>query len=266
MGVDDFRSDATSAAMARSRPRFAPAISISTDTACGLTFRQSPLFHIDEIFGLIEELRKLTDLKKTIDNSNTSTVSDIMAFDAQRNTLEERVLCLQYTFSTTRGLGFGDIFLDTCCIAASIYMSLTFRKFSKTFPNLRTLKQDLMATILKAEALYASLPDLPDSDFPYAESLLWVLFVGGSLALNESETAWFANRLTLVVPWTQVRSWEEAEACLKGILWVDKLRNEACIQLWNEVEHILGFNSRKVRTMEDGIIESSIPLDSVLFD
>ena len=65
--------------------------------------------------------------------------------------------------------------------------------------------------------------------------------MGGSLALNPSETTWFANRLALVVPWTQVRIWEEVETCLKGVLWVDKMRNEACVSLWDETENILGF-------------------------
>lgn len=185
---DDPRADVTCARMARSRPGFAPALSTSSNAVCGLAFRQSPLFHMEEIFGLIEELRKLTDLKTSVDNSNTSTVSDIMAFDAPRNALGERVLCLQYSFSTTSGLGFGEIFLDACCIAASIYMSLTFRNFGAKFPNLFASKQDLMATVLRAEILLASLADLPGSDFPCAESLLWVLFIGGLLALDASET------------------------------------------------------------------------------
>jgi hypothetical protein len=179
----------TSANLTRSKPRFAPAIKNSkNETLTDLTTTQSPLFHIGEIFGLIDELRKLTDLKADLDCSSTSTVRDIMAFDAQRNALEERVLCLQYTYSTVRGLGFGDIFLDACCTAASIFMSLAFRNFRPDLPNLCTSKQDLMAIILKAESLYASLTDLPDSDFPYAESLLWVLFIGGILALDASET------------------------------------------------------------------------------
>jgi hypothetical protein len=250
--TDDARSDVTSSRIARSKPRFAPTTSLSPDLTCSLAAVLPPILHIEEIFGLIAELRKLTDLKQLLDNSDTSTIADIMAFDTQRNTLEERVLSLQYTFSTTKGLGFGDIFLDACCIATSIYMSLAFRNFHATLPNLCASKHDLMAAILKAETLYASLSDLPESDFPYAESLLWVLFVGGNLALEPSETMWFANRLALVVPWTQVRSWEEAETCLKGVLWVDKLRNEACASLWNETEDILGFKyTGKVQTVED---------------
>ena len=238
----------TSANLVRSKPRFAQ-LKDNKDEASEALNQQSSPFHVREIFGFIEELRKLTEVKKAIESSNISTIQDIMRFDAQRNALEERVINIQDAFSTTRSLGFRDIFLDACCIAASMYMCLAFRNFRPNFPNIRTSKQDLMATILKAEALYASLPSLPDSDFPYAEKLLWVLFIGGILALDASETTWFANRLTMVVPWTQVRSWEEAEACLNSVLWVDKLRNAACMSLWNEVETFLGFKAGKVQAM-----------------
>lgn len=144
-------------------------------------------------------------------------------------------------------------------------MRLAFRNFGPNFSNLRALKEELMTAILKAEALYASLSDLPESGFPYAEILVWVLFIGGILALDASEKTWFANRLTLVVPWTQVRSWEEAEICLNRMLWVDKLSSNACYSLWSEVESILGFKSEKVVTMGDDIVESSIPLICVPF-
>lgn len=263
--TDDSRADTTSATLARSRPRFPLAITNTSDPGSKLVPNQSPPFNIGEVFGLIDELRNLTDLKKIIDSNDNSTIPDILAFDAQRNALEEKVLCLQFSFSTRHDLGFGDIFLDACCIAASIYMNIALRNFRPYFPNLRTLKQDLTTAILKAEALYASLADLPESGFPYAESLVWVLFIGGSLASDASETTWFANRMALVVPWTQVRSWDEAETCLKRMLWVDKLRNDACNSLWSEVERTLGFNSEKILAMGDDIVESSVPLESEVY-
>jgi hypothetical protein len=213
----------------------------STNSACHLAAVLPPISHIGEIFSLIDDMRKLTELKDALDKSTTSTLEDLMAFDTQRNTLEGQIISLQYTFSKTPGLGFGDIFLDACCIAASIFMSLAFRRFTPSFPSLLTSKHNLIAAILKAEALFASLSDLPESGFPFAAILMWVLVIGGSLALEQSETTWFANRLALVVPWTQVRCWEEADVCLKGVLWVDRLRNEACMKVWNEMEDILGF-------------------------
>ena len=243
--------------MTHSKPRFTPLINSSNDIPSELATEPFTPFYTSEIFGFIEELRKLTELKKAIDGSNVTTIEELMGFDAQRNALEERLLSRQYTLSTPNGLGFRDIFLDACCIAASIYMCLTFRNFTPNFPNLRTSKENLMATILKAEALFASLPSLPATDLPYAEKLLWVLSIGGSLALDEAETTWFSNRLTMVVPWTQVRSWEEAEACLQSVLWVDKLRNAACISIWNEVEGILGFKSGKLQAMEDDFMDLS---------
>ena len=58
---------------------------------------------------------------------------------------------------------------------------------------MRTLKHDLMAAVEKTEVLYGSLQEIPDSETPYAEILFWALFVGGSLALEPSETTWFAE-------------------------------------------------------------------------
>ena len=108
------------------------------DLSCGLAAILPPILHIEEIFGLIAELRKLTDIKTSLDHSHTSTIADVVAFDTQRNSLEgaNSFPFNTFPFSTTKGLGFGDIFLDACCIATSIYMSLAFRNFRPTLPNL----------------------------------------------------------------------------------------------------------------------------------
>ena len=58
------------------------------------------------------------------------------------------------------------------------------------------------------------------------------------MSLNDEEKTWFAQRIAMVLPWTLIRSWEEAEACLKRVLWTDKLNSATCISLWYEVEVI----------------------------
>jgi hypothetical protein len=200
----------------------------------------------EDIFSLIEELRQLTALKAAIEANASVTIDDIMAFDKRRNMLEERILCLQHILLTTTRIDFNSQLLEICCLAASIYIILAFRNFRSEFSILRTLKEDLMTSVLKIEAVFVTLQGMPDEELPCAELLVWALFIGGSLALDTAEKTWFADRISLVIPWAQVASWEEAEACLGRLLWIDKLNNAACRLLWDEVEGILTLNLGKV--------------------
>ena len=197
----------------------------------------------EEVFGLIENLRYLAALKTTLDNNQTATLTKVQNFDAQRHALEEQILTLRQTFRAMPSLGFTDQFLDICCIAASIYMSVCFRNFDHEYSALCALKHDIIAAIENVEVLYGELKAIPDSETPYAEILLWAFFVGGSLALEPSETTWFASRVVEVLPWTPVANWLEAEACFQRMLWVDKMLNPACAALWAEVQERCSLSS-----------------------
>lgn len=97
-----------------------------------------------------------------------------------------------------------------------------------------------MATVEKVEVLYGQLPEVPDSETPYADVLLWVLFVGGSLVLNDVEKTWFVDRIAQILPWTSASCWADTEDCLKRTLWVDKLRSPICLSLWEEAQRKTG--------------------------
>jgi len=97
-----------------------------------------------------------------------------------------------------------------------------------------------MATVEKLTVLYGQLTEVPDSETPYAEVLLWVLFVGGSLALDNVERTWFVDLIAQILPWTSAASWEDTEDCLKRMLWVDKLRSPICLSIWEEAQRKTG--------------------------
>ena len=64
--------------------------------------------------------------------------------------------------------------------------------------------------------------------------------------MDAAEKTWFAQRILFILPWTPAASWQQVEGCLKRILWVDKLRNNACRALWDEVERLLGFDTTRL--------------------
>jgi hypothetical protein len=206
------------------------------------------------ITKLVERLRSLTRMKSLIDTDSTTTISTIIAFDTERYFVEERIIHLQGLFSTTSSTGFREQFLATWCIAISIYVCVCFRNFHPRFPILGTLKRDLMGAIEKMEYAYGCLKEIPGSNTPYAETLLWALFIGGTLALDESETTWFAHRIIEVIPWTPVTSFADLDACFKRILWYEKLHNTAFLSLWNKVAATLGLENVKDEKKKSAVV------------
>ena len=225
-------------------PRFSFTLSESSDFSHPRSFdAETSKAYQQDTLNIIEELRQLTISKQLIEDSTEASVSDIIAFDSRRNTLEERMLCSQHAFSILPFIRFGDHFLEICSIASTIYSCLTFRKFRLDFPLLKTLKQDLVTSIEKAETFYYGTPEDPiplGDETPYTEMLLWVMFIGGLLTSDAEERTWFAHRIAKVLPWTWVRCWDDAEKCLKKVLWTDALCNSTCDRLWSEASSIAG--------------------------
>jgi hypothetical protein len=63
---------------------------------------------------------------------------------------------------------------------------------------------------------------------------LWVLFLGGVVVAGTRDQAWFVARLAKAIMEWQICRWEDAESSLREFLWVDRVHENSCRDLWDE--------------------------------
>lgn len=87
--------------------------------------------------------------------------------------------------------------------------------------------------VLQQFKSYIELIDVPSDEIKAL--VLWTLFLGGIAVAGTKERTWFVARL---VKWTmkwKIRTWQEAELILIDFLWVEKIHQRPCKELWEEV-------------------------------
>ena len=66
--------------------------------------------------------------------------------------------------------------------------------------------------------------------------LLWALFIGGILSLDEEDENWFAQRIARHVSAAGITNWAQMQGWLHEICWLDRLYTPTCRSLWKRVE------------------------------
>jgi hypothetical protein len=67
----------------------------------------------------------------------------------------------------------------------------------------------------------------------YAPLLLWLLFMGG-ITSKSLDRVWFMAHLIRVLP--KDSTWQNMKGVLKKVLWIEKLHDAPCYDLWKEIE------------------------------
>ena len=63
---------------------------------------------------------------------------------------------------------------------------------------------------------------------------LWVLFLGGVIAAGIKDRVWFVARIAKAIMKWQICCWEDAESSLREFLWVNRIHETSCRDLWDE--------------------------------
>ncbi|KAJ5247903.1 hypothetical protein N7468_002886 [Penicillium chermesinum] len=65
--------------------------------------------------------------------------------------------------------------------------------------------------------------------------LIWILTVGGIVAVDTEKRPWFVARLGDIVESCSVREWEQFKRILRRMLWLGSACDAAAYSLWVEV-------------------------------
>ncbi|KAG7001454.1 hypothetical protein G7Y79_00031g065690 [Physcia stellaris] len=184
----------------------------------------------DPLIPIYQRLRFLSSHRSKCDlwSFSAETYGDLRSF------VEESLKTLS-TVSFHPAISVADnVFtLETHRLAALIYFNLVVLGHPRLSSFLQCLKDRLITLVQSAEG---PLPGLK----PRRRSALWVCFMGGLLSRNISEEVWFAEEIACTMGKTGCESWEDVEASLKEICWVDWLMDTEGIgkSLWQKVVDI----------------------------
>lgn len=163
---------------------------------------------------------------------------DGVTIDRSAASLQYHVLVFQAAGSRS-SQNDNDIMHEICCLGALIYLE-TFDDF------LRLQAGRLRASSLLHGALIQKLKstlDMVDTTniAPSRALTLWILFLGGAVCAGTKDRVWFVARLVkTIMKLQQLLSWEDAKSSLVKFLWVDRIHEHSCKDLWDEVQITLG--------------------------
>lgn len=162
----------------------------------------------------------------------TFTEMDYMRFCKMRAQLQHRLLYLRLDKAASE-MNDLDFHLDICRIAALIYIPRALGGFMPPVTVLQSLKLQLMTAFKEKEK-----NQIGDTEGRQPGMLVWALFMGGILLLDQGEEEWFAQRIAQRIQNTGIASWAQMESYLKKVCWRDWLHTPSCKKLWSRIESI----------------------------
>jgi hypothetical protein len=153
---------------------------------------------------------------------------DITYFDDQRASIEYRILVMPGEEDKQQGVAKAGNIQEPCRLAALIYTNMVFRTVQPSAAIHTALTSRLRTTLMQTDFMscWGNL----------SEMLLWVLFMGGAVALQGRIRSWFVSVLTIACSHLKIQSWYDVKEILLKYLWSDRIWEERCKYLWIEVE------------------------------
>lgn len=192
------------------------------------------------MIAILHDIRYLSN--SLVAWNRSSSMNDLMCFYDQRSALEFSLtsLLIRKSKEFMRQI---DYVLESYRIAALIYVKYVMYNAAPFCPAVQKLKTQLINIIVEAD------DKLVDNERRLQHSsVIWILFIGGIVHLDDDEKEFFAQAIARTMKgwWSHpgAKTWEVIEACLKEIAWVGRLRTGKCILLWRRVEGLSDQNSR----------------------
>lgn len=176
----------------------------------------------DDLIGILYELQQLTSI---INNETVGflKISQIMG------PIQYRLLSFQSADSESSQ---NAVLREVCCIGASVHLKIVYdfhlRLWAGAFPAGALMDRAMIQKI-------KSCLDMADTATAQTSALfLWLMFLGGIAVAGTKERAWFVARIARTIMDLQICSWKDARSSLIQFLWVDRIHENACRDLWDE--------------------------------
>ena len=155
------------------------------------------------------------------------TFRDTTYFNDQRASIEDRILTMAGDEDKRQGICKAQNVQEPCRLAALIYINMVFRELQP-----RAAIHTTLTSCLRAELMQMNLVSCSGN---LGAALLWILFVGGAVAVEEPIRSWFVSTLTLICSQLELQSWYDTKGSLLRYLWSDRIWEERCKKLWFDV-------------------------------
>jgi hypothetical protein len=141
--------------------------------------------------------------------------------------IENKILLVPIPEATQHGAMNVENIDETCRLTALIYINVVFRDLHPHSAVHNTLTDWLKISLMQTNAMsgWANL----------SEALLWVLFIGSSVSMQEPTKSWLMSVLENVCSRLQLRSWCNGRDILSKYLWCDRIWEERCRSVWRYV-------------------------------
>jgi hypothetical protein len=73
-----------------------------------------------------------------------------------------------------------------------------------------------------------------------SEFVLWLVFIGGTTALDGPSRAWFVAHLRKTATGLRIDRWDDVKVVLMKFLWVEKIHEASFLDLWKVAEGLGG--------------------------
>lgn len=181
---------------------------------------------------IVYDIRYLTQKKfHSLSAPSSTTDIEMMEFSRIRSSIESRLQTVPIIHEESKELPCPDYVYEEHRLVALIYVKLVLHTEFLGRGCMRALKSRLITTIQHAEGHLPGLKQRP-------RSVIWVLFIGGLLAMDSREEIWFAVRIARSMKASNLETWEDVEATLSHLAWTDGLRTPVCMSLWQRVQAI----------------------------
>ena len=176
-----------------------------------------------DLVNVLEDMSYLTSFLELPGQSSTGT-QQMRYFDAL-SLIEHRILSVPIGNDTQYGAIDGGNIDETCRLAALIYINIVFRELQPNSAVHATLTNRLRISLMQT--------DFKSCWGTLSEALLWVLFIGGSVAMQEPTKSWLMFTLENVCSHLKLQSWCNARDILSKYLWCDRIWEERCKSIWS---------------------------------
>lgn len=176
----------------------------------------------DDLISILSDLQNLTSVLN-------NTAMDLFIIDRIITPIQHNLLSFQFAGYE---LSQKAVFQEVCCIGALVYIKTIYDFYHSLqlgrFPA-GTLTDGAIIQKLK------SCLDMIDTNTAQTKALfLWMLFLGGTAVVGTSDRAWFVARLVKTAIEFQICSWEDVRLSLMKFLWIDRIHENFCKELWDE--------------------------------
>jgi hypothetical protein len=182
----------------------------------------------DDLVDILQDMSYLTAFLESFHSGSIVREESLLYFDDERSSIEFRILCLPGKKKKRHGDTEADNIEESCRIAAMIYIKTVFFQVEPTAPIHISLVDRLRIALMQTnlQLCWNNLSEL----------LLWVLFIGATVAQRGPTRLWLLAMSKTVCSYLQKSSWHGVKEILSNYLWSDRILEDRCRHLWLEVD------------------------------